>query len=197
MTYYADYTKDCLQMNRYLVDLVLTETAAIVEGANGLTAEDAARHQQRHPIKRDEPVLVYAWGSGGTQEVKLKTSPESNKTSNQQRSAWKVVGKKKAANQDKQQAPMDMNDSDNAGGVKLEGTSDQEDAEQARVDAIIAEKKAKKAARKARKAARKLENAKPPVGKKKEDSEDDGSDSDWTQTSWSPSWASDSERNEK
>ncbi|KAG9754840.1 hypothetical protein KCU73_g5578, partial [Aureobasidium melanogenum] len=138
---------------------------------DGITAEEAARYQQRYPIKRDDPVLVYVWGSGGTQEVKLEETPDLEKTSDQQRSAWDVVGKKKATKQ--------------------------EDPEQTAIDAAVATKKAKKAAKKARKAARTLENAKPPVGKKEEDSEDDGNDSDWTQTSWSPSWASDSERDEK
>ncbi|KAG9564571.1 acyl-CoA N-acyltransferase, partial [Aureobasidium melanogenum] len=150
-----------------LAPKVLDELRAM----DGITAEEAARYQQRYPIKRDDPVLVYVWGSGGTQEVKLEETPDLEKTSDQQRSAWDVVGKKKATKQ--------------------------EDPEQTAIDAAVATKKAKKAAKKARKAARTLENAKPPVGKKEEDSEDDGNDSDWTQTSWSPSWASDSERDEK
>ncbi|KAH0365123.1 hypothetical protein KCU65_g6361, partial [Aureobasidium melanogenum] len=175
-----------------LAPKVLDELRAM----DGLTAEDAARHQQRYPIKRDEPVLVCAWASGDTQEVKLETSHGPEKTSEQQRSAWEVVGNKKTIKQAEQQASTDMKDDDNAGGVKLNDASDEVDGEQAKVDAAAAKKKAKKAARKARKAARNLENAKPPVGKKEEDSEDDGNDSDWTQTSWSPSWASDSERDE-
>lgn len=164
---------------------------------SGLTAEDAARHQQRHPIKRDEPVLAYAWGSGGTQEVKLETSPGSKKTSDHQRSAWEVAGKKRIAKQDEKEALEDMEDDEKAGGVRLNDDSNEADGEQATVDAAAAKKKAKKAAKKARRLARNLENAKPPMGKKEEDSEDDGNDSDWTQTSWAPSWASDSERDEK
>ncbi|KAH0337095.1 hypothetical protein KCU81_g8262, partial [Aureobasidium melanogenum] len=177
-----------------LAPKVLDELRAM----DGLTAEDAARHQQRHTIKRDEPVLVYTWGSGGAQEVKLETSPGSKKTSDHQRSACEVVGKKRIAKQDEKEALEDMEDDEKAGGVKLNDMSNEADGEQATVDAAAAKKKAaKKAAKKARKLARNLENAKPPMGKKEEDSEDDGNDSDWTQTSWAPSWASDSERDEK
>lgn len=166
---------------------------------SGITAEEAARYQQRYPIKRDKPVLVYAWGSKGAPETKLETSFDPKKTPSQQRSAVEVVGKKRTAKQPGQQAPVDVEDDDKAGGVKLNDTSNQADADQATIDAAVAKKKAKKAAKKARKVARDLENAKPPVGKfgkKEEDSEDDGNDSDCTQTSWSPSWASDSESDE-
>ncbi|KAG9592251.1 hypothetical protein KCU77_g8018, partial [Aureobasidium melanogenum] len=176
-----------------LAPKVLDELRAM----DGITAEEAARHQQCYPIKRDDPVLVYAWGSGGALKPKVETSPDPEKTSNQQRSAWEVVGKKKATKQAEQQATVDMKDSDKAGGIKPNDTSNQGDSEQTAIDATVAKKKAKKAAKKARKAARNLENAKPPVGKKDEGCEDDGNDSDWTQTSWSPSWASDSERDEK
>lgn len=166
---------------------------------SGITAEEAARHQQRYPIKRDEPVLVYAWGSGGDLEPKVETSPDAMETSNQQRSAVEVVGKKRTTNkQAGKQAPVDKKGNDKAGDVKPNDTSNQADADQATIDAAVAKKKAKKAAKKARKAARNLEDAKPPVGKQKErDSEDEENDSDWTQTSWSPSWASDSENDEK
>lgn len=134
---------------------------------SGITAEEAARYQQRYPIKRDDPVLVYVWGSGGTQEVKLEETPDPEKTSDQQRSAWEVAGKKKATKQAKQPATVDTKDSDEVGGVKLNDTLNQEDPEQTAVDAAVAKKKAKKAAKKARKAARTLENAKPPVGKRR------------------------------
>ncbi|CAD0096664.1 unnamed protein product, partial [Aureobasidium mustum] len=176
-----------------LAPKVLVELRAM----DGITAEEAARHQQRYPIKREDPVLVYAWGSGGALKRKPESTPDAEKTSNQQPSAWEVVGKKRTAKQSEQQASMAMEDNDNAGGVKLNDNSNSEDVEQAAIDAAAAKKKAKKAAKKARKAARDLENAKPPVGKKEEDSEDDGNDSDWTQTSWSPSWASDLESDEK
>ncbi|KAG9818771.1 hypothetical protein KCU98_g18374, partial [Aureobasidium melanogenum] len=176
-----------------LAPKVLDELCAM----DGITAEEAARHQQRYPIKRDDPVLVCAWGRGGTQEVKLEKTLDPEKAFNEQRTAWEVVGKKRTGKQAEQQAPMDMKDSDKAGGVKPNDTSNQEDPEQTAIDAAVAKKKAKKAAKKARKAARNLENAKPPVGKKEEDNEDDGNDTDWTQTSWSPSWASDLEEDKE
>lgn len=140
---------------------------------------------------------MHAWGSKGDPATKLETRPDSKKISGQQRSAVEVVGKKKSVKQADYQAPVGVKDNDKAGGVKLNDILHQADTEQTVDDAAVA-KKAKKAAKKARKAARSLESAKPPVGKKKEeDSEDDGHDSDWTQTSWSPSWASDSASDEE
>ncbi|KAK6002574.1 hypothetical protein QM012_001324 [Aureobasidium pullulans] len=171
-----------------LAPKVLDELRAM----DGITAEEAARHQQRYPVKRDDPVLVYAWGSSGDVRSKPETVPRPTKAA-QQHSAWEVVGKKRTAKQAEQQASVGVEGNDKAGGVKLNDNATQPDAKQTAIDAAVSKKKANKAAKRARKAARNLENAKPPVGKKEEDSEDDGNDSDWTQTSWSPSWASDSE----
>ncbi|CAD0112190.1 unnamed protein product [Aureobasidium uvarum] len=173
-----------------LAPQVLEELRAM----DGITVEEAIRHQQRYPIKRDVPVLVHTWGgSGQAQEVKKEAS-----SPKQQRSAFEVVSKKKARKQGKNadnQAPLNLEDGDGAGGVKLEDTSDKEDAKQTVAEAAesaAAKKRARKAAKRARKLAQALEDAKPPVGKKEEDS-DSENDSDWTQTSWSPSWATDAE----
>ncbi|KAI4738996.1 hypothetical protein E4T50_10506 [Aureobasidium sp. EXF-12298] len=167
---------------------------------DGITAEDAARHQQRYPVKHDAPKPMYTWNGDGS----LCTRREiPSKDLNKQPSAWKVVGDKRATKYGKE-ANLNERDVDETGGVKLDDTSDQEETEQA-VDKAIAEatanaKKAKKAAKRARKTRKALEKAlkeaKPPVGPKEDDSEDSGNDSDWTQTSWSPSWASDSEEHE-
>jgi hypothetical protein len=158
---------------------------------SGITAEEAARHQQRYPIKRDAPRLTYTWNGDGSLGMKKETSPEG---SDKQLSAWEVVGKKRDTKHSKEPS-LKVEDSEEAGGVKLEETSDQEDSKRVVDDAVTKAKakKEKKAAKRARKLAQALEDAKPPVGPKGEDSEDSGNDSDWTQTSWSPSWASDSE----
>lgn len=122
------------------------------------------------------------------------------KDPSQQPSAFEVVGKKKDTKHGKE-TNLDVKDNNQIGGVKLEDTSDQGEPEQT-VDDATAEAKAdakrsKKAAKRARKKARDLEKArkeaKPPVGPKNDDSEDSGNDSDWTQTSWTPFWTSDSE----
>ena len=167
---------------------------------SGITAEEAARHQQRYPVKHDPPKPIYAWNGDGSLGARRETPA---KNSNKQPSAWEVVGKKedtKHGNNTK----LAVKDNIEAGGVKLEDTSDQEESKQA-VDDETAEakanaKKARKAAKRARKTRKALEKAlkeaKPPVGLKEDDSEDSGNDSDWTQTSWSPSWASDSEEHE-
>ncbi|KAI4731930.1 hypothetical protein E4T49_00181 [Aureobasidium sp. EXF-10728] len=174
-----------------LAPKVLEELRAM----DGITAEEAVRHQQRYPVKRDTPVVVYAWGGNGeVVDVKKEVCPL------KQRSAFEVVGKKKhkkhgiAADD---QASLDAKDNNETSNVKSEDFSDKEDAEKTaveEVDTAAAKKKAKKAAKRARKLAQALEEAKPPVGKKEENNDSDGgNDSDWTQTSWSPSWATDSE----
>lgn len=143
---------------------------------------------------------MYTWNGDGSLGSRREIPP---KYLNKQPSAWEVVGDKRATKHSKQ-ANLSMRDIDEAGGVKLGDTANQEEPEQA-VDDAIAEatanaKKAKKAAKRARKTRKALEKAlkeaKPPVGPKGDDSEDSGNDSDWTQTSWSPSWASDSEEHE-
>lgn len=122
------------------------------------------------------------------------------KDSSQQLSAFEVIGKKKDTKHSKE-ADQDAKDRGEVGGVKLEDTSEQGQPEQA-VDDATAEaksdaKRSKKAAKRARRKAKLLEQArkeaKPPVGPKQNDSEDSGNDSDWTQTSWTPFWTSDSE----
>ena len=173
-----------------LHDLVLTK-------CSGITAEQAARHQQRHSITRDLPEPIYTWNGDGSLGAKKELLSNG---SNNQLSAFEVVGKKKDTKHGKDTSPT-VNDIDETGGVKLEDISDQEESEQA-VDDAMAEakadaKRAKKAAKRARKKAKVLEEAreeaKPPVGPKPDDSEDSGNDSDWTQTSWTPFWTSDSE----
>ncbi|CAD0092233.1 unnamed protein product, partial [Aureobasidium vineae] len=175
-----------------LAPKVLEELRAM----DGIAVEEAVRHQQCYPIKRDVPILVYTWsGNGEAQEVKRETS-----SPKQQRSASEVVSRKKpkkhGIDADKQ-APLNTEDNDEAGGVKLEDTSAKEDANQTAAEAAgtaATKKKAMRAARRARKLAKALEEAKPPVGKKEEDNDSDsGNESDWTQTSWSPSWATGSE----
>jgi hypothetical protein len=121
--------------------------------------------------------------------VKKELSP---KGSEKQLSAWEDVGKKRDTKHGKEVALEEKEeDSDEAVSVKLEeGTSEQV------VDDAIAKSKAKKekkAAKRAIKFTQALKDAKPPIGPKQEDSEDSGNDPDWSQTSWSPSWASDSE----
>ena len=164
---------------------------------SGITAEQAARHQQRHPITRNLPEPIYTWNGDGSLGAKKELLLNS---SNNQLSAFEVIGKKKDTKHGKDINPT-VNDIDETGGVKLEDASDQEESEQA-VDDAMAEakadaKRAKKAAKRARKKAKILEEArkeaKPPVGPKPDDSEDSGNDSDWTQTSWTPFWTSDSE----
>ncbi|KAI4834454.1 hypothetical protein E4T44_08793 [Aureobasidium sp. EXF-8845] len=156
---------------------------------DGITADQAARHQQRYPIKRDTPKTIYTWNGDGSLGAKKETPPES---SSKQLSAWEVVGKKKDTKHGKQVAPKEKEeDSDGAVSVKLEEGVSEESVDDAVAKAKA--KKEKKAAKKARKLAQALKEAKPSVGPKQEDSDDSGNDSDWTQTSWSPSWASDSE----
>jgi hypothetical protein len=158
---------------------------------SGISDEEATRHQQRYPIKRDAPRLTYTWNGDGTLGAKKEASP---KSSHHQPSAWEVVGKKRDTKHS-MELTLKVEDSEEVGSVKLEETSDQEDSKQVLDDAVekAKAKKAKKAAKRARKLAQALEDAKPPVGPKEPDSEDSGNHSDWTQTSWSPSWASDSE----
>ncbi|KAI4722925.1 hypothetical protein E4T48_00633 [Aureobasidium sp. EXF-10727] len=178
-----------------LAPKVLEELRAM----DGITAEEVARHQQRYPVKRETPVLVHAWGGNGeVSDVKKEIS-----SPKQQRSAFEVVGKKKHKKHGidaDDQASLDAKDNNEASNVKLEDFSDKEDAKQTAaetVDTAAAKKKAKKAAKRARKLAQALEEAKPPVGKKEEDNDSDGGNgSDWTQTSWSPSWATDSEEDD-
>lgn len=122
------------------------------------------------------------------------------KHSDQQSSAFEVISKKEDTKHGKE-VNLDMKDNDEAGGVKLEDTSGQGESNHARDDALAEAKanakRAKKAAKKARKKANALEKArkeaKPPVGPKKDDSEESKNDSDWTQTSWTPFWTSDSD----
>lgn len=164
---------------------------------SGITAEEAARHQQRHPITRDFPEPIYTWNGDGSLGAKRETSPKSPM---KQPSAFEVVGKKKNTKHGKE-TNLDVKDSGEAGGVKLEDNSDQGESDQAvddaRAEAKENAKREKKAAKRAKKKARALEKAlkeaKPPVGPKQDASEDSGNDSDWTQTSWTPSWTSDSE----
>jgi len=167
---------------------------------SGITAEEAARHQQRYPVKHDPPKPKSAWNGDGSLGVKRETHAKNSK---KQSSAWEVVGKKEDTKYGND-VELDLKDKVEAGAVKLEDTSDQEESKQA-VDDETAEakanaKKARKAAKRARKTRKALEKAlkeaKPPVGPKEDDSEDSGNDSDWTQTSWSPSWTSDSEEHE-
>ena len=143
---------------------------------------------------------MYAWNGDGSLFTRREIPP---KDLNKQPSAWEVLGDKRATKYGSE-ADSNERDVDEAGGVKLDDTSNQEESGQA-VDEAIAEatanaKKAKKAAKRARKTRKALEKAlkeaKPPVGPKEDDNEDSGNDSDWTQTSWSPSWASASEEHE-
>jgi hypothetical protein len=103
-------------------------------------------------------------------------------------SEWEVFRKNRDPKHGKE-ADSEVKDNDG------EKTSNQVELEQAVDDAFAKTdaKNAKKAAKRAKKLAQALKDAKPPVGPKEEDIEDSGNDSDWTQTSWSPSWASDSE----
>ncbi|KAI5203133.1 hypothetical protein E4T39_04333 [Aureobasidium subglaciale] len=188
-----------------LAPKVLQELRAM----DGITEEDAARHQQRYPVTYGAAKPIYAWNAGVTLVEKAEElSPK--KAVAKQKSAWEVVGdmsvkpefsgdptgksaiapvSKVRASKKKVSKHTDtgMVENDETGGVKLE--EEEENAEEA---AKIA-KKAKKAARKARKLAKLSESVKPPVGKKEDESEDDGDDSDWSESSWSPSWASDRE----
>ncbi|KAI5249595.1 hypothetical protein E4T42_05253 [Aureobasidium subglaciale] len=181
---------------------------------DGITAEDAARHQQRYPVKLCTPKPIYVWNAGVSLVEKVKKSSPKKAIAKQKsarevvddmsvkseshgnitgKSAVALVSKVRASKKEvTKHAVTGMFEEDETGGVKLE-EEEEEDSEEDPEEAAKKTKRAKKAAKKARKLTRVLESVKPPVGKKEVESEDDGDDSDWSESSWSPSWASDHE----
>ncbi|KEQ92356.1 hypothetical protein AUEXF2481DRAFT_43141 [Aureobasidium subglaciale EXF-2481] len=181
---------------------------------DGITAEDAARHQQRYPVKLCTPKPIYVWNAGITLVEKVKESSPKRAIAKQKsarevvddmsvkseshgnitgKSAVALVSKVRASKKEvTKHAVTGMFEEDETGGVKLE-EEEEEDSEEDPEEAAKKTKRAKKAAKKARKLARVLESVKPPVGKKEVESEDDWDDSDLSESSWSPSWASDHE----
>ncbi|KAI5275425.1 hypothetical protein E4T47_01517 [Aureobasidium subglaciale] len=190
-----------------LAPKVLEELRAM----DGITAEDASRHQQRYPVELCTPKPIYVWNAGVTLVEKAKNSSPKRAIA-KQKSAPEVVGdmsvkseshgdptgksavalvtKVRASKEEvTKHAVTGVSENDEIGGVKLE--EEEEDSEEDPEEAAKKTKRAKKAAKRVRKLARVLESVKPPVGKKEVESEDDGDDSDWSESRWSPSWASD------
>ncbi|THW01401.1 hypothetical protein D6D26_05137 [Aureobasidium pullulans] len=168
-------------------------------------AKDVVIYQQRHPVKRVTPVVTHFWFGGSALPQKfMHEMPKSEEsvpisvpksTSAHDRH---VPGKqiKREITHDITQAAHGDDHCETETKRFVEPFDDSDDSVGSE-EAAKELKKAKKAAKKARKLIKALEKALPPVGKMDVEDEDDGEDSDWSQSSWNPSWASDEGESEE
>ncbi|TIA78360.1 hypothetical protein D6C76_04113 [Aureobasidium pullulans] len=171
-------------------------------------AKDVVIYQQRHPVKRVTPVVTHFWFGGSALPQKfMHERPKSEESV--------PISVPKSTSAHDRHVPPRVPGKQIKGEITHDITQDAHrddhcETETKRFvepingpDVIISEeaakelKKAKKASKKARKLIKALEKALPPVGKMDVEDEDDGEDSDWSQSSWNPSWASDEGESEE
>ncbi|THW70594.1 hypothetical protein D6D19_07728 [Aureobasidium pullulans] len=168
----------------------------------------ASPRQARHPVKRVTPVVTHFWFGGSALPQKfMHERPKSEESV--------PISVPKPTSAHDRHVPPRVPGKQIKGEITHDITQDAHrddhcETETKRFvepingpDVIISEeaakelKKAKKASKKARKLIKALEKALPPVGKMDVEDEDDGEDSDWSQSSWNPSWASDEGESEE
>ncbi|CAD0048704.1 unnamed protein product [Aureobasidium pullulans] len=164
---------------------------------------------QRHPVKRVAPVVTHFWfGDSALPQKFMHERPKSEEsvpisvpksTSTHDRHVPLHVPDKQIKREITHDITQAAHGDDHC---EIETKSfvepfDDSDDSIGSEEAAKELKKAKKAAKKARKLIKALEKALPPVGKMDVEDEDDGEDSDWSQSSWNPSWASDEGESEE
>lgn len=174
-----------------------------------MDAKDVVIYQQRHPVKRVTPVVTHFWFGGSALPQKfMHERPKSEEsvpisvpksTSTHDRHVPLHVPDKQIKRKTTRDITQDAHGDDHCKTETkrfVEPINDSDDSIGSE-EAAKGLKKAKKAAKKARKLIKALERALPPVGKMDVEDEDDGEDSDWSQSSWNPSWASDEGESEE
>ncbi|KAG2164989.1 hypothetical protein VTO58DRAFT_107991 [Aureobasidium pullulans] len=172
-------------------------------------AKDVVIYQQRHPVKRVAPVVTHFWFGGSAlpqkfmherpkSEESVPISVPKSTSAHDPHVPHRVPGKqiKREITHDITQAAHGDDHCETETKRFVEPFDDSDDSIGSE-EAAKGLKKAKKAAKKARKLIKALEKALPPVGKMDVEDEDDGEDSDWSQSSWNPSWASDEGESEE
>lgn len=173
-----------------------------------MNAKDVVIYQQRHPVKRVAPVVTHFWFGGSAlpqkfthempkSEEGVPISVPKSTSAHDPHVPPRVAGrliKREIIHDITQDAHGDDHcETETKRFVEPINYSDVIISEEAAKEL----KKAKKAAKKARKLIKALEKALPPMGKMGVEDKDDGEDSDWSQSSWNPSWASDEEESEE
>ena len=173
-----------------------------------MDAEDVVIYQQRHPVKRVAPVVTHFWFGGSALPQKftheMPKSEESapisvsKSTSAHDRHVPLHVPDKQIKRKITRDITQDAHGDDRCETeTKIFVEPNDSDDSIGSEEAAKESKKAKKAAKKARKLIKALEKSLPPVGKMGVEDDDDSEDSDWSQSSWNPSWASDEGESEE